>query len=173
MAFILGLQCFKPINRNGCLVDLDGTLICNRKLLLGAKSLLSKLEHFVLVSNDSEHTPFQLSRMLLRLGCRPLRTTSLAGAFALELVPKERRASSVMFLGGPRLRRYGRRLGLNMTERDPQIVLVACDRNFNYHKLTRAVNAIRASAELVAANPIWHFRPAADVCFLKPEPCCD
>jgi len=92
--------------------------------------------------------------MLLRLGVSaPRDQTLLAGAFALELVDKERCTSSVMFLGSIPQRRYGHRLGLNMTERDPQIVLVARDGNFNYHKFAGAVNAIRAGAELMAANP--------------------
>jgi ribonucleotide monophosphatase NagD (HAD superfamily) len=58
-----------------------------------------------------------------------------------------------MLLGSAALRRYGERLGLDMTTCDPDIVLVGRDRGFTYAKLQMAANAVREGATLIAANP--------------------
>lgn len=137
------------------LVDLDGTLISDRKLLPGAKRLLSLMEdRFVLVSNDAEHTPAQLSRLLARMGLAvDARRILLAGTCALDLIARERRHARVMLLGSAALRLYGERLGLEMVTGDPEVVLVARDRRFTYDKLSLAANAVRKGARLIAANP--------------------
>jgi ribonucleotide monophosphatase NagD (HAD superfamily) len=58
-----------------------------------------------------------------------------------------------MFLGSRSLMSYARYLGLRLTTQEPDIVLLARDRRFNYAKLMGAANAIRGGAELVVANP--------------------
>jgi HAD superfamily hydrolase (TIGR01450 family) len=145
----------QPWQAGAYLVDLDGTLVSDGKPLPGAKRLLALMQdRFVLVSNDAEHTPAQLARLLAGIGLSiESRRILLAGTCALDLIARERPAARVMLLGSAALRRYGERLGLAMTMRDPGIVLVGRDRSFTYAKLSMAANAVREGANLIAANP--------------------
>ncbi|MCP3464537.1 MULTISPECIES: HAD-IIA family hydrolase [unclassified Bradyrhizobium] len=139
----------------GYLVDLDGTLISDNKPLPGARRMLDAFGgQFALVSNDAEHTPAELARLLLQIGLPidPGRIV-LAGACTLDIIAQERRASRVMLLGSPALREYGRGLGLNMTMLEPDIVVIARDRAFNYDKLSFAANLVRDGAQLIVTNP--------------------
>lgn len=145
----------QELSARAYLVDLDGTLICDRKPLPGAASLLGALaDRFVLVSNDSEHTPAQLATMLARIGLRiDGDRILLAGTSALDMIARERHKPRVMLVGSTALRRYGRSLNLEITDRDPDVVLVARDRRFGFGKLTVVANAVREGAELMVANP--------------------
>lgn len=138
----------------GYLIDLDGTLITDRKPLRGAVALLRQLDNFAILSNDAEHTPTQLSELLntLDLRVRPEQCI-LAGSAALELIATERSGARVMLLASRQLARHGARLGLNMQTTDPEIVVLGRDRDFNYQRLSAAANAIRRGADLIVANP--------------------
>ncbi|UWU19478.1 HAD hydrolase-like protein (plasmid) [Rhizobium sullae] len=136
------------------LIDLDGTLINGQGLLPGAKELLARFDHFALVSNDSEHTPVHLANRLCGLGLSiSPEHILLAGAAALESIAKERPDARVMLVGSTMLSQYGQDLGLHFVGHDPEIVLLARDRNFTYAKLAAASNAVRSGAELIVANP--------------------
>jgi len=152
------------------LVDLDGTLISNRQTLPGAHDLLARLgDRFVVVSNNAEDTPAQLARQLELTGLLvPAERLVLAGTTALEMIAQEpaktHTGRRVMLLGSFELRRYGLGLGLDMTEHDPDVVLVARDRDFSYARLEAAANAIRKGARLVVANPdLVHPGPESSV----------
>src|SRR5579862_3136361 len=65
------------LDASGYLVDLDGTLITGQIALPWAGALLRGLQdRFVIVSNDAEHTPEQLSRFLCGRGSRCRRSES-------------------------------------------------------------------------------------------------
>ncbi len=136
------------------LVDLDGTLIQGGRLLPGAAELVASLESFVVLSNDSEHTPEQLAHKLAAMGL-PIDAGHifLAGTCAVDLVARERPRGRIMIIGSRALIAYARMRGLRAVARNPDIVLVARDRNFSYRKLLVAANAIRQGAALVVANP--------------------
>lgn len=145
----------EPWQAGAYLVDLDGTLISDRKLLPGADRLLALMNgRFVLVSNDAEHTPAQLAPLLLRIGLAvDANKILLAGTCALDMIARERKNVRLMLLGSAALQAYGRDLGLEITMSEPDIVLIGRDRAFNYDKLSLAANAVRDGAELIATNP--------------------
>lgn len=137
------------------LVDLDGTLIADRKPLPGAERLLALLgERVALVSNDAEHTPAQLARFLTRLG---LAITAdrivLAGTAALDLIARDGHGRRLMLAGSTALRAYARHIGLEVVDIRPDVVLIARDRTFTYARLAATANAVRDGAELVVTNP--------------------
>lgn len=139
----------------GYLIDLDGTLMSGRHLLPGARELLSRLEgRFVIVSNDSEHTPLQLMSRFADLGIAiPADRIILAGTCALETIAKRHPRARVLVLGSTPLRAYARRLGLEVDQPEADVVLVARDRRFNYGKLAAAAEAMARGAELYVACP--------------------
>lgn len=139
----------------GFLVDLDGTLISGRAALPWARELIERLRgRFAVLSNDAEHTPGQLSRLLqaLRLPIAADRIV-LAGTTALDLVAAERPGAKVLLLGSPALRSYASRRGLRIVADRPDTVILARDRRFTYLKLAAAANAVGGGADLVVTNP--------------------
>lgn len=139
----------------GYLIDLDGTLISGRQALPDALWLLEQVAgRFMLVSNDAEHTPEQLSRMLRPLGLaiRPERIV-LAGMTAVDTIATDYPGASVMLLGSSSLRAYARRRGLWLDGPKTDVVLVMRDRKFSYAKLAAAADAVHRGARLVAACP--------------------
>lgn len=139
----------------GYLVDLDGTLMSGAKALPGAVQLIEQLQgRFVIVSNDAEHTPAQLSRRLRAVKLvAPEERIILAGTTALDCLAKEEPDARVMLIGSTALYRYARGIGLRLSDGHPDIVVLARDRRFTYGRLAKAANAIRAGARLVVANP--------------------
>ncbi|AMJ61942.1 HAD-IIA family hydrolase [Bosea sp. PAMC 26642] len=139
----------------GCLVDLDGTLVRGRQALPGASAFLEMLEgRFVVVSNDAEHTPLELSRGLKRMGLivGP-RKIVLAGTTALDEIARRRPRARILMLAGKSLMAHARDLGLLPVQARADIVFLGRDRHFSYERLMVAANAVRDGAELVAANP--------------------
>lgn len=139
----------------GCLVDLDGTLVRGRELIPGAQAFLDSLQgRFVIVSNDAEHTPLELSRGLKRLGLNvaPQRIV-LAGAVALEQIARRHPGARILMLASKSLMAHARERGLRPVQERPDVVLLARDRQFSYDRLMAAANAIRDGSELVVANP--------------------
>jgi ribonucleotide monophosphatase NagD (HAD superfamily) len=133
---------------------IDQTPVCDHKALLGAGSLLRKLVAFLLVSNASKHMPARITYVLSRLELSiKADRILLAGAFALEIIGKERQGARVMLLGSSRLEHHGYRLRLHTTERDLEIVLAARFRSFNCGKLGAAVSAAGGGFESMATNP--------------------
>ncbi len=139
----------------GCLVDLDGTLVRSGRALPGAQAFLEGLEgRFVIVSNDAEHTPLELSRGLKRMGFQVApRRIVLAGTAALDDIARLRPRARILMLASKSLMIHARDQGLVPVQARPDIVFIGRDRHFSYERLTAAANAVRDGAELVAANP--------------------
>lgn len=98
----------------GFLIDLDGTLISGRTVLPDANWLLENVAgRFMLLSNDAEHTPEQLSRNLRHLGLTIAPTEIiLAGTTAIDVIASDYPKAKVMLLGSTTLRSYARRMSL-------------------------------------------------------------
>jgi len=139
----------------GCLVDLDGTLVRGGEALPGASAFLDAMEgRFVVVSNDAEHTPLELSRGLKRMGIRVGQgRILLAGTTALDEIAQARPRARILMLAGRSLMAYARDQGLLPVLTRPDIVFLGRDRQFSYDRLMVAANAVRGGAELVVANP--------------------
>ncbi|WP_158626021.1 HAD-IIA family hydrolase [Arsenicitalea aurantiaca] len=139
----------------GFLIDLDGTLVSGRTVLPDAHWLLQEVgERFVLVSNNSEHTPEQLSRHLRQIGLQiPPERMVLAGTTALGHIAKGQPGARVLLLGSPALRAHARQIGLELVEDHADVVLVTRDRRFTYQRLAQAARAVASGARLVVACP--------------------
>jgi len=140
----------------GYLIDLDGTLISGRTVLADAAWLLERAAgRFILVSNNSEHTPEQLARQLRHLGLRITpEQIVLAGTAALERIARTSPGARLLLLGSAALANYARKLGLELVSKaEADIVLVTRDRKFTYARLALATEALSLGARLVVACP--------------------
>lgn len=137
------------------LFDIDGTLIRGGKALPRAKALLDAVrDRFVLLSNNAEHTPAELSGNLRVFGLDvPSERIVLAGTAALDQIAQRRPGARVMVVSTASLHAYARSIGLTPVEREADVVMLGRDRDFTYDRLANTANAVRSGAELVVANP--------------------
>ncbi len=145
------------------IIDLDGTLIRERSLTIGALELLSVLKgRYVIVSNNSTDTADCLARKLKRMGL-PVEAEHLvlAGEQAIKMVVQHHAGARILLLASPMICHLARRLGCCLVERDADVVVLARDKTFNYRKLSVAANEVRRGAYFIVTNPdLSH--PAAD-----------
>ncbi len=143
----------------GYLFDMDGVLYRGRRVLPGARALLTALTRagtpFALVTNNSTRTPRQYTRFLASLGMRVpeerIVTTSVAtvGHLKRTLRPGAR----VLVVGEAPFRRTVAAAGFVLAWEDVAAVVVGLDRHVTYAKLSLAMRAIAGGATFVASNP--------------------
>jgi HAD superfamily hydrolase (TIGR01450 family) len=123
--------------------------------LPGAVSFLSALDlPFFILSNDSEHTEQQLAQLFRRNGIvLAADRFILAGVALIENLAIEEPGVRVMILGSPQLQRLARNRRLEVTDVDPDVVLVMRDRQFSYGRLATAARAIHRGARLIVTCP--------------------
>ena len=157
----------------GCLVDLDGTLVRGREALPGASAFLDALEgRFVIVSNDAEHTPLELSRGLKRMGLQvDPRRILLAGTVALEEIARSRPRARILMLAGKSLMIHARDLGLLPVAAGADVVFLGRDRHFSYERLMRRPMRCATAPSSSPPTPTLSIPdPMAQWC-RRPAPC--
>jgi len=140
---------------HGWLVDLDGTLLSGGQAMPGAGAFLESCGgRFVVVSNDAEHTPAELSAALGGVGLDvSAQRIVLAGTAALDGIALRRPGARVLVAASRGLAAHARMRGLVPVRERPEVVFLGRDRQFTHRRLMAAANAVRAGAELVVANP--------------------
>ncbi|RPI43029.1 MAG: haloacid dehalogenase, partial [Betaproteobacteria bacterium] len=143
-----------PAVIDACAIDLDGTLTVGQGLTLGAKELLTATQGaFAVLSNNSSHTPAELSAELAALGLSvPAKRIVLAGAQTVRLLSTQQPGVRVMLFGSPALERLASEAGLVLTQERAHIIVLARDERFSYEDIARAANALRRGARLVVTN---------------------
>ncbi|MCC6532448.1 MAG: HAD-IIA family hydrolase [Burkholderiales bacterium] len=143
-----------PASIEACVIDLDGTLTVGEGLTRGAAELLAATRGaFVVLSNNSSHSPAGLADELARLGLRvAAERIVLAGAETVRLLAAEQPGARVMLIASPVLERLATHAGLVSIDEQPDFVVLARDERFSYERLARAANALRRGAQLIAAN---------------------
>ena len=139
----------------GILIDLDGSFLDGAALAPGALELYeSHADRIAFVSNNSSHTPEEMSAELAVLGVKvPAARIFLAGAQAVTWLATHRGTARIFALASRSIRHLARKQGLNLTLEEPEIVLLCRDIELSYERLGIAVSALQEGAELVAANP--------------------
>ncbi len=146
---------FRALEYDGYLVDLDGTLVSAGALLPGARWLVDKFaDAMMVVSNDAEHTPDELSLKLSALGLAiPAEAIVLAGATAIDEMVRMAPGARVMLLTSASLARYARQKGLRPSSTRCDFVLVGRDRRLSYARLARAARAVAEGVPMWMACP--------------------
>lgn len=148
---------------DGVLFDLDGTLVSGGKVLPWAHGLIEKSGgRFAIVTNDAEHTPAQIAALLQTLGILvPEDRIVAAGMEAIRQVARDMPGARLSIAASRSLQDYATSLGLDLTDVEPDVVLIGRDRAFSYDKIRTLSNAVLAGARLVVCNPD-KTHPAAD-----------
>ncbi|OJH51641.1 hypothetical protein ATN81_27790 [Agrobacterium pusense] len=148
---------------DGILFDLDGTLISGGKVLPWAHALIEKSRgKFAIVTNDAEHTATEIAALLQNLGI-PVSAHRIvaAGMEAIRQIATDMPSARISMAASDSLQEYAIRLGLDVLDLKPDVVLIGRDRAFSYDKIRTLSNAVLAGARLVICNPD-RSHPAAD-----------
>lgn len=140
------------------LTDMDGVLVHEGKPIPGAAELIqqwkSKGQRFLVLTNNSIFTPRDLSARLraegLDVGEESIWTSALATASFLK---SQQPNGTAFVIGESGLHQALHDVGYQMTEINPDYVVLGETRNFSFDNLTKAVRLIIAGARFIVTNP--------------------
>lgn len=136
------------------LLDWDGCAsVANRPFA----ATMAFLEHYgdrvAIVSNNSTLLPGDIVEVLARSGIAfPADRVILAGCEAIAAAARDPGARTLV-LGPPRMRALAGRMGLTLSQKAADQVVLLRDTRFSYARLDRAADALRLGARLIVANP--------------------
>ncbi len=139
-------------------IDMDGVIYHGERLLPGAREFVEWLKRenkaFLFLTNNSVRTPAELRQKLERMGMdvaeRHFYTSALATA---DFLSRQKPGGSAYVIGGRGLVQALQDAGFTITDAAPDYVVVGETDTYNFQRLTRAINLVRAGARLIGANP--------------------
>lgn len=143
------------------LLDMDGTFYLGDRLIDGSLDFLSALEKTGrtarFLTNNSSKSASVYAEKLRRMGVpeqyRDVISSGHAAAhYCLDRFPK----GKGYLLGNPMLTAELTAMGLELTESDPDYVLVAFDTTLDYAKMCKVCDFIRAGLPYIATHPDYN-----------------
>lgn len=141
------------------LMDLNGVLLRDEEHAVpGAAAFLSALRErdlpFMVFTNNSMHTPQGLRSQLLRRDLdvpeQRIWTSALATA---RLLDQQRPGGSAYVIGESGLTTALTDIGYELTDRDPDYVILGEIRTYSFESITAAIRLIEGGARFLATNP--------------------
>jgi NagD protein len=138
-------------------IDMDGVIYHGHRLIPGALEFVDRLRggghKFLFLTNNSQWTPRDLRHRLAALGIEvaedAFHTSALATA---EFLRQQKPGASAYVIGGAGLINALYDVGMTLTERDPDYVIVGDTRSYDFEKIERAIRLILGGARFVATN---------------------
>jgi NagD protein len=140
------------------LMDMDGVLVHEERLIPGADSFLKALQAaelpFLVLTNNSIYTPRDLSARLARSGVSlpPERIWTSALATA-QFLDSQRPGGSAFAIGEAGLTTALHEIDYTLSERDPDYVVIGETRTYSFELITKAIRLIERGARFIATNP--------------------
>ncbi|RWG06124.1 HAD-IIA family hydrolase [Mesorhizobium sp.] len=144
---------------DGIISDLDGVIYRGKVPIVDAVETFNRWQGrglpFCFVTNNSTHTPDDVISKLggfgLSIGPRSVVTSAVTTA---ELIRNNHpQLNRVYVIGAPSLVGAIAAVGLEVTDRNPQVVVMGLDRLITHEKMRIAVNAILDGAVFIGTNP--------------------
>ena len=140
------------------LTDMDGVLIREGEMIPGADRFLRALRdndiEFMVLTNNSIHTPRDLSARLASAGLRihadHIWTSATATAHFLA---QQRREGTAYVVGESGLTTALHAKGWILTDSSPEFVVLGETRTYSFEAITTAINLILGGARFICTNP--------------------
>lgn len=140
------------------LIDMDGVLISGNAIIPGAdefiKRLIDRGAKFLLLTNNSRHTPrdlaFNLQKMGLPIQADNIFTSALATARFLHT---QKPGGTAYVIGESGLTLALHEVDYIFTEHNPDFVVLGETLNYNFDQITRATRLILNGARFIGTNP--------------------
>lgn len=140
------------------LLDMDGTFYLGGRLLPGASAFMAALAEtgrdFLFLTNNSSRDAGSYAIKLSDLGF-PVGPGKIltSGEATIRYLRAAHAGARVYLLGTPALEEEFGRAGIELTESEPDLVVLGFDLTLTYHKLERACTFIRRGAAFIATHP--------------------
>lgn len=140
------------------LLDMDGTIYFEDKLIDGAFEFINKLieknKHYIFISNNSSVNKNVYINKINKLGIKCEEKNVFSSSMAMGIFLQENYPNKRVYLVGTKsfedeLRRYK----VNIVDKDAEIVVVGYDRELTYQKLIDACFYLDNGAIFLATNP--------------------
>ena len=143
---------------SGFMIDLDGTIYKGKNVIPGAVEFVNSLKErsipFVFLTNnsasDQAHYYNKLKGMGFDIEMKDILSSTVA---AVRYIKKRFPGKKVFPLGTELFVKEIISHGIAVTEKDPEIVLLAFDKSITYEKLNKAYQFLLAGAEFIATHP--------------------
>ncbi|MDA9404566.1 MULTISPECIES: HAD-IIA family hydrolase [Bradyrhizobium] len=143
----------------GIISDLDGVVYRGSTAIADAIEAFTRWQKvgvpFCFVTNNSTHTPEDVVRKLTGFGLviSPSQVVTSAITAAELIRTNYPQLTRVYVIGAPSLVTAMRDVGLEVTERNPEVVVMGLDRDITHEKMRIAVEAILNGAVFIGTNP--------------------
>ena len=146
----------KPVE--SYLMDMDGVIVRESQLVPGADRFIARLREankkFLILTNNSRHTPRDLAAHLRHLGLDvtdgDIWTSALATA---RFLSDQRPEGSAFVIGESGLTTALYEAGYTQTEHRPDYVVLGETRTYSFERITLAIRLIQGGARFIATNP--------------------
>ncbi len=146
----------KPVE--SYLMDMDGVIVRESQLVPGADRFIARLreagKRFLILTNNSRHTPRDLAAHLRHLGLdvmdKDIWTSALATA---RFLSDQRPEGSAFVIGESGLTTALYEAGYTQTEHAPDYVVLGETRTYSFERITLAIRLIQRGARFIATNP--------------------
>jgi 5'-nucleotidase len=140
------------------ILDMDGVVYTGSTLIPGAKEFVNRLKQgnykFLFLTNNSYHTPLELRNRLLNMGIDVAEdcfyTSAMATASFLKFQQSD--GCSAYVIGGKGVIDELERVGIEITSKNPDYVIVAETEEYDYAKIIEATLLIQEGAKFIATN---------------------
>lgn len=140
------------------LLDMDGTIYFEDKLIDGAKNFIFKLienqKKYIFISNNSSINKDNYLKKINNLGIPCKEENVFSSSTGMGLFLNQKRSGKKVYLVGTKALEEELKLyDVKITDQDPDILVVGYDRELNYHKLEKACYFLDQGVEFLATNP--------------------
>ncbi|MTA29686.1 MAG: HAD-IIA family hydrolase [Actinobacteria bacterium] len=140
------------------LTDMDGVLVHEGVALPGAADVIKQWQaqglRFLVLTNNSIYTPRDLAARLKATGLNipeeSIWTSALATA---DFLHSQKPKGTAYVIGEAGITTALHEVGYTQTDVNPDYVVLAETRNFNFESLTKAIRLINSGSRFIATNP--------------------
>jgi HAD superfamily hydrolase (TIGR01457 family) len=142
----------------GFLLDMDGTFYLSDRLLEGALRFIDLLreqkKEFLFLTNNSSKHRRQYAEKITRLGLPLPEELVLTSGEATALhLQKQKPGAKVYVVGTPSLEEEFRQHGFQLTDQEPDFLVLGFDTTLTYQKMWTLCDFVRAGVPYIATHP--------------------
>ena len=140
------------------ILDMDGTFYMESTPIDGALEFLDILasqgKKYIFFTNNSSRSIKDYIEKLTKMGVQADEDNMFSsGAVTIDFLKRNRPGKSVYLIGTESLIKSFISEGIELNERDPDIVVLGFDTSLTYEKIYRGCTFIREGAEFIATHP--------------------
>lgn len=143
------------------ILDMDGTIYLGNELFPFTKDFLKKVEDtgrkYYFFTNNSSKSQQAYIEKLGKLGIKITKEQMMISSHVIIKYLKEQyEGKSIYVVGTPSLIQEFESFDMNLTEEDPDVVVLGFDTSLTYEKLSKACHYIRNGCIYFGINPDWN-----------------